>query len=80
MNRFGTILAALTATAITQAHPGHSPLSEGATHFISSPSHMIPWLLVCATLIATAQFLKTKNQRAILRTAAAAIAVFAIVG
>lgn len=81
MKRFGTIFAAATLTALTaQAHPGHSPLSEGAAHFLSSPSHMIPWLFVSAAMTGVAQLVKTKNQRVLLRAAAAAVAVFALVG
>lgn len=81
MKRFGTIFTAATLTALTaQAHPGHSPLSEGAAHFLSSPSHMVPWLFVSAAMACVAQLLKARNQRALLRAAAAAAAVFALVG
>ena len=70
--------AVMASAALTKAHPGHGPFSEGTNHFITSPSHLGVVLLICATLFAGAQFLKAPRQRAIVRTIATLVAAVAI--
>ena len=71
---------AVVASALTlQAHPGHQPFSEGAKHFVSSPSHIVPVLIFAALLAAAAQFLRNRGERNFIRAIAALIAAITIV-
>jgi hypothetical protein len=70
---------AVVASAISlQAHPGHAPFSEGAKHFLTSPSHFVPALIFAALLAIVAQSLKLRRERNFVRALAALLAVAAI--
>jgi len=72
--------AAMTASAAVtlQAHPGHSPFSEGTKHFVTSPSHIGLVLLFVAMVCGAAQFLKRPAERSFVRAIAAVITLLAV--
>ena len=71
-------MAAALMAVTAQAHPGHGPLSQGAAHFFSSPSHVIPPVLCGAALWIAASFLKQPKARLALRTTGTVIALGAL--
>jgi Na+/H+-dicarboxylate symporter len=72
---------AVVVSAVTlQAHPGHAPFSEGAKHFVTSPSHFVPALIFAALLGVAAQLLKSRGERNFVRVIAALVAAAAIIG
>lgn len=71
-------MAAAALAVSAQAHPGHGPLSQGAAHFFSSPSHVIPAVAAGAALWTAAMFLKAPKARLAVRTAGTVIALGAL--
>ena len=73
------LAAAAAAMAVSaQAHPGHGPLSEGAAHFFSSPSHTIPVALSGLALWIAGSYLKQPKARKALRTIGTVVALGAL--
>jgi hypothetical protein len=72
------LVFAVVGAVSLQAHPGHAPFSEGATHFLMSPVHVGPALLFSGVVFAVAQFLKRRAERVFLSGVAMLIALAAV--
>lgn len=68
----------LFAFLTAHAHPGHGPLSHGASHFITSPWHLLTVVLASAMLLFAAQRLQTARARVLARASAVSVAVWGL--
>lgn len=69
-----TLFAFLTA----HAHPGHGPLAHGASHFVTSPWHLLTLLLASAILLFAAQRVQSARARVFARASAVVLAVWGL--
>jgi hypothetical protein len=74
-----TRLALLAATILSlNAHPGHPPLSQGVSHFISSGYHLAGELLAAAIIWTSVSFCRSEPSKFDLRSLAALVAIISI--